>query len=247
MADDHESPAARPPAEGAAPAGSAVSTRRRSRPGGKATAAIVLVVGGVLAMVVPGLLRDGVCGLITCADVTPQVAVGRPTGTDLAVVVPRAAASQLRSLRLYQVSNEPQTAAGDWIISRTGLGAPTTIPFGSEPRGFTTNTPLATQPTDGTWVMEASFGCSATVVRFFPDQIPPGTVTTGESPSRVEPVKVDAFLSSATTTLKCATAAPPWQRWLFLLGALSACVGAVLGIVVVLRRPPSDDPDWYGP
>lgn len=211
--------------------------------------AIVLVVVGVLLMVLPGLVRDGFCGIASCASVTPQIAVGKPTGTELAVVVPEAAAADLRSLRLYPVTDQTLDTAGVWIVSRTGKGSPTTIPLGSEPQGFTTRTELtnANAPVDGTWVVEASFGCSSTPVRFVPDQIEPGYVATGENPSAVEPVKVDDFLSDARTTLRCTTQAPSWQRWLFLLGALSAFVGAVLGIVVVLRRPPPDDPDWYGP
>jgi hypothetical protein len=242
MADDDEPTAAEPPVEVPAAAG-----RRRADGSGKTKLAIALVVVGVVLMVLPGLVRDGVCGLVACADVTPQIAVGKPTGTDLAVVVPAEAASDLRSLRLLPISAQPLDTAGAWIISRTGKGSPTVIPLGSQPEGFTTRTPLAEQPVDGTWVVEASFGCASTPVRFVPDQVKPGYVATGDNPAEVEPVKVDDFLADARTTLRCSTAAPPWQRWLFLLGALSACVGAILGIVVVLRRPPRDDPDWYGP
>lgn len=207
------------------------------------SAAVALVIAGVLAMVVPGLLRDGICGLIACADVTPEIAVGRPEGTGLAVVVPEEAAGELQSLRLFEVTGETtQTTAGQWIVYRTGEGEPTVIPLGEQPDGFETRTELTDAPTDGLWVIDASFGCSSTLVRFSPTELDPGYVTGGGAP---EPTA--EFLADARSTVRCTQDAPDWQRWLFLVGALAASVGAVLGIVVVLRRPPPDDPDWYGP
>ncbi len=206
-------------------------------------AAIALLIAGVLAMVLPGLLRDGVCGLIACADVTPEIAVGRPHGTELAVMVPQDAAGQLQSLRLFELTGqEPQESAGAWIVYRTGESAPTTIALGEQPEGFSTRTELEKEPDQGLWVIEASFGCSSTLVRFSPRELDPGFVSSGGAP-----MPAADFLAEAHSSVRCTEPAPPWQRWLFLLGALAAAAGAVVGIVVVLRRPPPDDPDWYGP
>ena len=219
----------------------AASSARGSVP---ARAAFVLVVAGVLAMVLPGLLRDGICGLIECADVTPEVAVGRPTGNNLAVVVPEGAAGELRSLRLFPITeNAAQDTAGSWIVYREDPdAAPVTIDLGTEPDGFKTRIELAEQPSDGLWVLDASFGCASTLVRFAPEELDPGFVTTGDSP-----VPIGDFEADARATLRCATDAPAWQRWLFILGALSASVGAVIGIWVVMRRPVVDHPEWYAP
>lgn len=206
--------------------------------------AIVLVVAGVLAMVLPGLLRDGICGLIECADVTPEAAVGRPAGNNLAVVVPEGAASELRSLRLFPITeNAAQDTAGAWIVYREDPDAtPVTIDLGSQPEGFETRIELAEQPSDGLWVLDASFGCASTLVRFAPEELDPGFVTTGDSP-----VPIGEFEADARATLRCAGDAPAWQRWLFILGALLASMGAVIGIWVVMRRPVTDHPEWYAP
>lgn len=206
--------------------------------------AVGLVIGGVLAMVLPGLLRDGVCGLVACSDVTPEVAVGRPGGNELAVVVPEGAAGELRSLRLFPVNeNTAQDTAGAWIVYREDPdAAPQRIEVGSQPEGFATRTELAEQPAEGLWVLDASFGCASTLVRFAPEELDPGFVTTGDAP-----VPIQDFEDGARSTLRCATEAPAWQRWLFMLGALAASVGAVLGIWVVLRGPVREDPEWYAP
>jgi hypothetical protein len=206
--------------------------------------AFVLVVAGVLAMVLPGLLRDGICGLIECADVTPEVAVGRPAGNDLAVVVPEGAAGELRSLRLFPITDSAaQDTAGSWIVYREDPDAtPVTINLGTQPEGFETRIELAEQPSDGLWVLDASFGCASTLVRFAPEELDPGFVTTGDSP-----VPIGDFEADARASLRCATDAPAPQRWLFILGALSASVGAVIGIWVVMRRPVAEHPEWYAP
>ncbi len=202
----------------------------------------LLVVLGVLAMVLPGLLRDGVCGLISCADVTPEVAVGRPGGSELAVVIPDDAASELQSLRLFQIG-EPQEGAGSWIVYRDDEDAePTTVVLGEQPEGFETRTPLEQTPTEGLWVIDASFGCASTLVRFAPEELDPGYVTAGD-----QPVPIGDFEDSARSSLRCATEAPAWQRWVFLLGLLAASAGAVLGVVAMFRRPVPEENDWYGP
>jgi hypothetical protein len=219
--------------------------RRLGESRSAAVASIVLLVAGVALMVVPGLLRDGVCGLFACADRTPDVAVGRPEGTDLAVVVPEDAAGDLQSLRLFQLGQEQRRESpGDWIVVREDEGAtPTVVTIGEEPDGFSTTAALEGQPESGTWVVEASFGCNSTLVRFSPTALDPGMVTTGD----LAPETVEDFRATASADLHCSTEAPQWQRWLFFLGALCASVGAVLGIVVVLRKPVPDDPDWFGP
>lgn len=206
--------------------------------------AVVLVIAGVLAMVLPGLLRDGICGLIECADVTPEVAVGRPGGNALAVVVPEAAAGELRSLRLFPITeNAAQDTAGAWIVYRDDPeAAPATIDLGTQPEGFKTRIDLAEAPTEGLWVLDASFGCASTLVRFAPEELDPGFVTTGDAP-----VPIGEFQADARATLRCATDAPGWQRGLFIAGVLSASIGAILGIWVLMRRPVADHPEWYAP
>lgn len=213
-------------------------------------------------MVLPGLLRDGICGLVSCADVVPEVGVGRPTGSELAVVVPEEVAGEMLSLRLFprggaslpedvmDMTDEEQEAAaaearrqeenGVWLVYRVAESDPTTIPLGEEPPGFATRTPLEVEPVRGAWVLEASFGCSSSSVRFSPTDLDPGFVTSGG-----DPTPVGQFNDEALTNLRCSTDAPGWQQWLFGLGALLASAGAVLGIVTVFRRPPHD-PDWYG-
>jgi hypothetical protein len=204
-------------------------------------AAIVLVVAGVLAMVLPGLLRDGVCGLITCADVTPDVAVGRPGGSELAVAIPPDAAPELQSLRLFPITGSAtQDTAGSWIVYRTDeAAAPTVVELGEEPEGFSTRIELAEEPSTGLWVLEASFGCASTMIRFAPEELDPGFVTEGD-----QPVPIGEWEDTARSGLRCAGEAPGWQRVLFVLGALAASAGAVLGIIVVLRKPVRED-DWY--
>lgn len=228
------------------------SPRRSSRKGtapsvrgsAQARVAIALVIAGVLAMVLPGLLRDGICGLIECADVTPEVAVGRPAGNALAVVVPDGAGGELRSLRLFPITESTaQDTAGSWIVYRDDPdAAPETIELGTQPEGFKTRIELAEQPAEGLWVLDASFGCASTLVRFAPEELDPGYVTTGDAP-----VPIGDFDADARSTLRCATDAPEWQRWLFMVGALSASIGAVLGIWVLMRRPVVDHPEWYAP
>ncbi len=205
---------------------------------------VTLITLGVLAMVLPGLFRDGICGLIECADVTPEVAVGRVSGDELAVVIPKDAAPDLRSLRLFPITeNSAQATAGSWIVYRDDPdAAPRTVVLGSEPDGFSTRIELAEKPQKGLWVLDASFGCASTLVRFAPEELEAGFATTGDAP-----MPIGEFEDQARTTLRCATDSPAYQRWLFMAGALSASLGAVLGIWVLMRRPVRDDPEWYAP
>jgi hypothetical protein len=211
-----------------------------------ARTAVLLVVAGVVAMVLPGLLRDGLCGLVACNDVTPDVAVGRAEGVELAVVMSEEAAAELGSVRLFEIrqpteGEDRDVLNGDWIVQRVDDdAAPAVIPIGSQPVGFETLTELSAEPTTGTWVVDASFGCASTSVRFSPADLTPGFVTEGD-----DAVPVNEFTDGASSEVRCAEAAPGWQRWLFVLGALMASVGAVLGIVVVFRRPVRTDPDWF--
>ncbi len=201
-----------------------------------------LVLLGVVLMVVPGLARDGICGLFTCADVTPEVAVGRPEGTALAVVVPEPVAADLLSIQLFEITAEGQSDA-KWIIYRDSASEPTVIPLGEQPEGFHTRTELAAQPETGTWQIEASFGCASSPVRFNPVEIDPGFVV-----SSAIPETVDEFTEGARTTLQCSTAAPGWQRGLFFGGIALVSVGAIWGLVMAFQRSDrDDDPDWYGP
>ena len=61
-------------------------------------AAAVLLGAGLLLMIVPPLARDGVCGITSCADQVPVIAVSRLSATDLAVVVPVQRAADLDDL-----------------------------------------------------------------------------------------------------------------------------------------------------
>jgi hypothetical protein len=215
---------------------SEVSTQRRGWIAGG------LVLLGVLLMVVPGLARDGICGLFTCADVTPEVAVGRPEGTELAVVVPESVAGDLLSIQLFEITEGGQ-GAPEWIIFRESDSEPAVIPLGSEPEGFVTRTDLAEQPESGTWQIEASFGCASSPVRFNPVEVDPGFVVSSGIPETVE-----EFQDGARTTLQCSTEAPGWQRVLFFVGVALVSIGAIWGLVLAFSRSDrDDDPDWYGP
>jgi hypothetical protein len=201
-----------------------------------------LVILGVLLIVVPGLARDGICGLFTCADVTPEVAVGRPDGTELAVVVPEPVAGDLLSIQLFEITEAGQGDA-EWIIFRESDSEPTVIPLGEQPEGFQTRTELEAQPETGIWQIEASFGCASSPVRFDPVEIDPGFVVSSAIPETVE-----EFTDGARTTLQCSTAAPGWQKGLFFLGIAMVSIGAIWGLVLAFQRPDrDDDPDWYGP
>lgn len=207
-----------------------------------------LLVVGVALIVIPGLVKDGVCGLVECADVTPEIAVGRPEGTQLAIMIPEEVAGDLASIRLLEQpraadsSEGQEQPLGEWIVFRTSDSDPTLITVGEAPDGFDTRTELTIEPVSGTWIVDASFGCGSTLVRFNPEALDPGFVTAGGAA-----IPAAEFGESARTTLQCSTAAPSWQRILFFIGIAVVFAGAVTAILLAFRTPAHDDPEWYGP
>jgi hypothetical protein len=206
-------------------------------------AAVVLLVVGVGLMVIPPLARDGICGFVSCADQVPDIAVTRTSPTTFAIVVPEESAPSVRSVQLLEGGSRA-TGSRRWFIQRDGSDVHRTFPAGSEPSGFRTVTPLEVVPVDGTWTAQVGFRCTTASLPFRPDGI-----AVGEVRSWVGVVSGSSFSSTARTEEQCGTSAGGAERGLLVVGALLATVGAVLGIVVVLRRPvrfPEDDDDRDG-
>ena len=207
-------------------------------------AAVVLIAVGVVLMVGPPLARDGICGLVSCADQVPDIAVTRTSPTGIAVVVPGAAASSVRSVELLEGGGRG-TGARRWSIQRAGDDVHQTFPAGVEPAGFRTVTELAAPPTQGTWTAQVGFRCTTASLPFQPEAL-----AVGEVRSWSGVMSGSSFSSASRTEERCVTGAGTAERWALLLGALFATVGAVLGIIVVLRRPvrfPEDGDDQDGP
>ena len=204
--------------------------------------AVLLLVSGVVLMVVPPLARDGICGLVPCTDQAPDIAVTRTAPDQIAVVVPEDAAPSVRSVRLLEGSAR-STGSQQWFIRRDGRDVTEVFPLGAEPEGFRTVTELAAQPTEGSWVVVVGFGCTNASLPF-----DPGSVTAGRLSSWTGVTDGASFAASATTEEACATSAGTLERVLLVLGALLTVAGAVIGIVVVLRRPVrlEDDPEGPG-
>lgn len=207
-------------------------------------AATVLIVVGVLLMVVPPLARDGVCGLIGCADQVPDIAVTRASADRLVVLVPEPATASVRAVRLLEGGS---SGARRWAIRRQA-GGPPEVPdafvVGAETPGFRTTTPLEEPPGEGEWVAEVTFRCTTASLPFVPSRLSVGQVV-----SWAGATSGASFTDSARVEERCPVAAGAPERWLLGLGALMTVVGAVLGIVWVLRRPPRgprgvDDDPW---
>jgi hypothetical protein len=206
-------------------------------------AAVVLLVVGVVLMVAPPLARDGICGLTACADETPDIAVTRTSPTEVAVLVPPAAARAVRSVQLLQGGSQG-TGSRRWLIQRDGTTSPSSFPSGQDVDGFRTITELTQPPAKGTWTAQVGFGCTTASLPFGPDSLSVGEVT-----SRTGTTTSAAFTSSARTTETCASSPGGAEKVLLGVGAVLAVIGAVLGIVVVLRRParfPEDPDDELG-
>lgn len=200
---------------------------------------IVALLLGLGLLLVPPLLRDGICGLTGCADQVPDVAVARSSSDELAVLVPSSTAPDVSSIRLLQGGN---SGSLEWVVERSGPSTEDAFAFGSRPEGFDTVTPLAVPVQDGTWVVEVRFACTTASLPFSPDSIGVGQVRSWQGVTEGA-----GFSDEARTTERCATERDSVERGLFLAGAVLATLGALLGIVVVLRRPPRDpdDPgDW---
>lgn len=202
-------------------------------------ASIVLLAVGLLLMIVPPLARDGICGITGCADQVPDIAVARTAASDFAVIVPTEVAPSVDSVRLLQGGN---AGAREWVVNRTGDGVAEVFEAGAAPAGFTTVVPLTVPIDEGNWVAEVSFGCTTASLPFSPSSLSVGQVRSWQGVT-----DGSTFDDQARATEQCATEAGSLERLLLGAGALLATVGAVLGIVVVLRREPRDpeDPgDW---
>ncbi len=205
-----------------------VSSNRRTG----AVAATLLGVGLVL-MIAPPLLRDGVCGITSCADQVPVIAVSRVSPNELAVVVPDEAAPRVRTVELL-IGGGGASGSRQWLIRRE-LGAgeePTTFVIGAETEGFRTVVPLEAELDDGMWTVQVGFACTTASLPF-----DPAAIAVGEVRSWDGVMDGAEFAPNANTSEKCATERGGAEVALLVVGAVLAMAGAVLGIVVVLRRP----------
>jgi hypothetical protein len=210
-----------------------------SRPLGLGAVAAGLIVVGLGLIVVPPLLRDGVCGLLSCADQVPDIAVARTSPQELAVLVPGPAAPDVSAVRLLEGST---SGAESWLIVRDDDGeggggrsdageAPDAFVIGRTPPGFRSVTGDGVVPGAGNWIAEVRFRCTVASVRFEPAAMAVGQV---RSWSRV--TDGTSFTSSAQTDERCATEAGGLERVLMWIGIVAAAVGALMGTTAVLRR-----------
>lgn len=207
-----------------------------------AAAASLLGIGLIL-MIVPPIARDGFCGITGCADQVPVIAVSRVSANELAIVVPDEAAPLVRTVELLQGS--AGSGAQEWLIRRSGTTSnPSTFVMGSEPKGFRTVAALASQPVKGVWTAQVGFRCTTASLPFDPRAVAIGEVRSWDG------VMVgNDFAPTANTSEHCATNREGAEVTLLFLGAALAVIGAVIGIVVVLRRPvrfPEDPDDELG-
>lgn len=182
-------------------------------------------------MVGPALARDGICGLLSCADQVPDIAVTRTSPSELAIVVPDQAAASVRSVQLLEGGSRG-TGARRWFIQRDGSGTHSSFPVGAQPDGFRTVTELTVEPTKDTWTAQVGFRCTTASLPFAPD-----TLAVGEVRSWSGVVSESTFSNTSRTEERCEESAGDVEKVLLIVGAGLTLVGAVLGIVVVLRRP----------
>ncbi|UDY34683.1 hypothetical protein [Dermatobacter hominis] len=196
-------------------------------------AAAALLGTGLVLMIVPPVLRDGICGLTSCADQVPVIAVSRVSASELAVVVPDEAAPKLRTVELLQGGGRG-SGSRQWLIQRDAEGGedPTTFLVGSEPEGFRTVVPLDGVPDSDVWTAQVGFRCTTASLPFDPEAIAVGEVRSWDGV-----MDGNEFASTANTAERCVAERSSTEVVLLLLGAAAAVAGAVLGIVVVLRRP----------
>lgn len=199
------------------------------------TLSAVLLVLGVALMVVPPLVRDGICGILGCADQIPDVAVTR-TAEGFAVLVPEEAAPAVRSVRLLQGGT---SGARQWAIRRevgpdapSDAAPPDAFVAGSDVPGFRTTTPLAAPPDDGEWIAEVGFRCTTASLPF-----QPAAVSVGQVVSWTGATEGASFSDTARVDERCTEPAGTTEKVLLGLGAALTVAGAVLGILWVLRRP----------
>ena len=199
---------------------------------------------GLVLMIVPPILRDGVCGLTGCADQVPVIAVSRVSDEQLAVVVPDEAAPTVRTVELRHGGGRG-SGSRQWLIRRDGKELHSTFLIGSEPDGFRTVVPLEVPPESDVWTAQVGFRCTTASLPFDPSALAVGEVHSWDGV-----LDGNEFSTSANTTEKCATERSSSEVALLVLGSVLAVAGAVLGIVVVLRRParfPEEADDDDGP
>jgi hypothetical protein len=211
-------------------------------------AAAVLLGTGLVLMIVPPVVRDGICGLTSCAEQVPVIAVSRGSSSELAVVVPDEAAPTVRSVEVLQGGGRG-SGSRRWLIQRDadarGDGEdPTTFLIGSEPSGFRTVVPLDEAPVSGVWTAQVGFECTTASLPFDPTAIAVGEVRSWDGA-----MDGNDFADTAVTSEHCVPERSSTEVVLMVVGAVLAVAGAVLGIVVVLRRPVRfpEDPDGEGP
>lgn len=213
-----------------------VNTNRRL-----GVAAAALLGTGLVLMIVPPVLRDGVCGLSGCADQVPVIAVSRVSDDQLAIVVPEPAAPTVSTVELMHGGGRG-SGSRQWLIRRDGKGTHTTFLVGAEPAGFRTVVPLESPPEAEVWTAQVGFSCTTASLPFDPSALAVGEVRSWDGV-----MDGNEFSSSANTVEKCATERSSSEVALLVLGSVLAVTGAVLGIVVVLRRPPrfpeDEEPD----
>lgn len=201
--------------------------------------AAVLLGAGLLLMIVPPVARDGVCGLTSCADQVPPIAVTRVSPEELAVLVPDEAAASVRSVELLQGGNRG-SGSRQWLIARDGAGTHSTFVIGAQPKGFRTVVPLRAALDKDVWTAQVGFRCTAASFPFTPATIAVGEVRSWDG------VLDGTRFASEHATERCVTQRGSVEAVAFVAGAVLAVAGAVLGIVVVLRRParfPEDGDD----
>ncbi len=200
---------------------------------------VLALVFGLGLLIVPALVRDGICGLTGCADQVPDIAVTRTAGDEVAVLVPPETAADVSSVRLLEGGN---AGSREWVVTRQSPSNVDAFVVGGSPEGFSTVVPLSVPVQEGAWVAEVTFACTTASLPFSPESISVGQVRSWQGVTEGA-----AFSDAARTTERCATERDGTERALFFGGAALATFGAVLGVVVVLRRPPRDpeDPgDW---
>lgn len=209
-------------------------------------AAAVLLGAGLVLMIVPPVARDGLCGLTSCTDQVPPIAVSRVSADELAVIVPDEAAPSVRSVELLQGGGRG-SGSRQWLIVRDGDGVHSTFVIGSRPSGFRTVVELGATPTKDTWTAQVGFRCTTASLLFRP-----ATIAVGEVRSWDGVLDGRRFAADTNVKERCATGRGSAETVLFVAGAVLAVLGAVLGIVVVLRRPvrfpeePDDGDDSAG-
>lgn len=219
-----------------------VSSNRRT---GVVAAALLGI--GLVLLIVPPVLRDGVCGITSCADQVPVIAVSRVSADEFAVVVPDDAAASVRSVELL-IGGGGASGSRQWLIRReSGSGAePSSFVVGAETDGFRTVVPLESEVDDGVWTVQVGFACTTASLPF-----DPAAIAVGEVRSWDGVMDGNEFAPTANTSEQCATTRPAGEVALLVVGAVLAVAGAVLGIVVALRRPVEfpddlDDEDGSG-